>query len=124
MGFGARLREKRKQKGLTQEQLGQGLGTNGENCSKSVVYGWEKEQHYPRVDQLYLICEKLGCSADAIMFGRETAGAFSPEVAELASRIDLLNPETRVRVITMVEQALSLAVPSTETGNATRHRTM
>lgn len=124
-GFGGWLRAKREEKKLTQEQLGKGLATNGEDASKSVVYGWEKEQHYPRVDQLYLICEKLGCTADALMFGKETEGVFAPDVAQLAKRIDSLRGEVRDRVITLCEQALSLAAPNgrAELGNATQQRT-
>lgn len=59
----------RKLRGMTQTELGKGLGTDGADVGKQVVYGWEKDQHYPRVDQLILICEKLSCSADHLLFG-------------------------------------------------------
>jgi transcriptional regulator with XRE-family HTH domain len=72
MTFGARLTEARKRKQLTQDGLGKGLGTDGKDASKAVVYGWEKDQHFPRVDQLALICERLGCSADYLLFGELT----------------------------------------------------
>jgi transcriptional regulator with XRE-family HTH domain len=77
MTFGARLRAIRESKGLTQEALGRGLGTDGADASKSVVYGWEKDQHHPRVDQLMLICDKLGCTADYLLFGKEAAWPFA-----------------------------------------------
>lgn len=72
MSFGTRLRTLREQKGLTQEGLGKGLGTAGADAGKAVVYGWEKDQHHPRVDQLMLICKRLGCSADYLLFGTES----------------------------------------------------
>lgn len=71
MTFGLRLRLVREQKGLTQDGLGKGLGTDGKDVGKSVVYGWEKDQHMPRVDQLLLICQRLDCSADYLLFGKE-----------------------------------------------------
>lgn len=69
MSFGKRLAALRKRLGMTQAELGLELGTDGKHASKSVVYGWEKDQHYPRVDQLILICKKLHCSADHLLFG-------------------------------------------------------
>jgi transcriptional regulator with XRE-family HTH domain len=72
MSFGTRLRALREQKGLTQDGLGKGLGTAGADAGKAVVYGWEKDQHHPRVDQLMLICKRLGCSADYLLFGTES----------------------------------------------------
>jgi transcriptional regulator with XRE-family HTH domain len=91
MTFGMRLTAARKHAGLTQQELGRGLGTDGADASKSVVYGWEKDQHYPRVDQLVLICERLKCSADYLLFGRESQ--FTPEARELAKWFDKLTDE-------------------------------
>lgn len=87
-GFGQRLAAKRQAKGLTQADLGVGLGTDGENASKSVVWGWEKNQHYPRVDQLRLICDRLGCSADYLVNGIAQELPFSRELMERVSQMD------------------------------------
>jgi transcriptional regulator with XRE-family HTH domain len=108
MTFGARLSASRRAKGLTQEGLGKGLGTDGADASKSVVYGWEKDQHYPRVDQLVLICEKLGCGADYLLFGKVEA-QLSPEVGELAQRADALPHEPKSRLLMMWQHALTFA---------------
>lgn len=79
MSFGTRLSLARKNKGLTQADVGVGLATDGGDASKSVVYGWEKDQHYPRVDQLTLICKRLGCGADYLLFGVQSLGwPFAP----------------------------------------------
>jgi transcriptional regulator with XRE-family HTH domain len=65
--FGDRLRQCRRECGMTQAELGKGLGTDGADCGKQVVYGWEKNQHHPRVDQLILICKRLCVSADYLL---------------------------------------------------------
>lgn len=79
MSFGARLAQKRLEKGLTQAGLGVGLGT-GKDAGKGVVYGWEKDQHYPRVDQLILICNRLNCSADYLLYGIASSLPFSHDL--------------------------------------------
>lgn len=74
MEFGDRLRLLREQAGLSQDELGKGLGARRKGASpvdagKQVVLGWEKNRHFPKADQLAGICEKLGCSADYLLFG-------------------------------------------------------
>jgi transcriptional regulator with XRE-family HTH domain len=94
MTFGTRLAAARRDAGLTQQELGQGLGTDGANASKSVVYGWEKDQHAPRVDQLMMICERLSCSADYLLFGKQAN--LTPEALRIAGWVDkLTDPRDR-----------------------------
>lgn len=81
--FGGRLAQQRKLKKLTQDQLGQGIGTKGKNATKAVVVGWEKDRHFPRVDQLVLICKKLDTSADYLMFGKVEESKLRPELQEI-----------------------------------------
>jgi transcriptional regulator with XRE-family HTH domain len=90
MTFGERLRDARKAKNLTLEQLGVGLGTDGKDATKAVVWGWEKGQHFPRVDQLALICARLKCNAHFLLFGEGQAGAESlpADAMGLAERLD------------------------------------
>jgi transcriptional regulator with XRE-family HTH domain len=109
MSFGARLTDARKKKGLTQSQLGEGLGTDGADCSKAVVYGWEKDQHFPRVDQLALICRKLGTTADFLLFGQVSEGTLLPDVAEVASAVNSLPERQRNWVLMTAREAISLA---------------
>lgn len=96
MSFGSRLTKARKEKHLTQDGLGKGLGTDGKDASKAVVYGWEKDQHFPRVDQLVLICERLGVGADYLLFGKVESSQLRPEVQEIAEALSKLN-EDQVR---------------------------
>lgn len=86
MEFGDRLASRRKDMGLSQEALGEGLGTDGKAATKQTVVGWEKGRHFPKVDQLRLICERLNCSADWLVFG--ATAALSPLAIELAQELD------------------------------------
>jgi transcriptional regulator with XRE-family HTH domain len=114
MTFGARLTAARKTKGLTQAELGKGLGTDGKDVSKAVVYGWEKDQHHPRVDQLELICQKLGCSADYLLLGQEAAPGLSPESLAVARTVDTFEPKIRAHVLRMIAGVFELAQESSE----------
>lgn len=109
MTFGSQLKKAREAKKLTQEQLGKGLGTDGKDLSKSVVYGWEKDQHFPRVDQLALICSRLGCSADFLLFGAESVTQLSPESAQLAQEIDTFKGEVRKHIIRLCKETIRFA---------------
>lgn len=110
MSFGSRLTEARKRKGLTQEALGKGLGTDGKDASKAVVYGWEKDQHFPRVDQLAMICERLEASADQLLFGIQAPpSGLLPDVAELARAVNDLHETPRRFVIETARLAISHA---------------
>jgi transcriptional regulator with XRE-family HTH domain len=113
------MAERRKAKGLTQDQLGKGLGTDGKDVGKAVVWGWEKEQHHPRVDQLILICERLGVSSDWLLFGREAVNAMTPEFADLAAMADKLPPKQRAFVLDHFRAAVALAKDNAESlGNS------
>lgn len=92
MTFGTRLRQLREKAGLTQDDLGKGLATGGENAGKQVVLGWEKNRHFPKVDQLAAICKRHKWSADYLLFGT-TAGAAWPFSAELHAKVSKLEPD-------------------------------
>jgi transcriptional regulator with XRE-family HTH domain len=109
MSFGARLAETRRQKKLTQEQLGRGLGTDGKDVTKAVVSGWEQDQHSPRADQLRMICERLGCSADFLLLGVASSGSLSPELSQLAAAIEQLSPRWREWLLMNMREAVKLA---------------
>jgi transcriptional regulator with XRE-family HTH domain len=108
MSFGARLTAARKRKGLTQEQLGKGLGTDGKDAGKAVVYGWEKDQHMPRVDQLTLMCERLDESADHLLFGTPSRADFPPGLVELMNSVAALPAKQRELVLLQMKTSLQL----------------
>jgi transcriptional regulator with XRE-family HTH domain len=65
--FGARLAAKRRAAGMTQDQLGEGLGPDGSNVSKGAVSAWEVDRTQPSAVQITRLCEKLKCSADELL---------------------------------------------------------
>jgi transcriptional regulator with XRE-family HTH domain len=109
MSFGTRLRQLRLDKGITQGALGKGLGAHGKDVSKASLSDWEKGNHFPKVDQLVVICERLAASADYLLFGKEVATGLSPEVAALARQIEALHGQRRDQVMMICKGALSIA---------------
>lgn len=65
--FGARLAEARRAAGLTQAQLGEGLGGDGRDLQKATVSSWEVGASQPSAEQLRKLCERLGISADYLL---------------------------------------------------------
>jgi transcriptional regulator with XRE-family HTH domain len=108
MSFGDRLLQLRKAKGLTQTDLGRGLGLNGEDIGKQVVWGWEKNAHYPRLDQFSKLCERLGCTADFLLFGREVPIGVSTELLELSTIADALPPPERAKLFFLWKELASV----------------
>lgn len=100
MTFGSRLKQLRQAKGLTQTQLGLKLGAHNQDAGKQVVMGWEKDQHFPKVDQLVLICNRLDCSADFLLFGETRETGLSPEAIQVARTLDSFTGEDRRHVLT------------------------
>ena len=60
--FAERLKKIRREKGYTQEFLGQMLGYN-----KSAICDWETRGKEPKYDVLLSLCEILGVSADYLL---------------------------------------------------------
>ena len=103
MKFGDRLRELRESKKMSQAELGRGLGEDGKDSSKAVVSGWEKNRHFPKVDQLIKICSRLGCSADFLCFGVQ---ARWPLTLVEQARYDRLDEKQKGHVETRMLQAI------------------
>ena len=67
MTLGQRLQELRKQKGLSQEGLGEKLGV-----SRQAVSRWEMDGAVPEVDKLVAMAKLFGVSLDQLLTGEET----------------------------------------------------
>lgn len=91
-GFGERLREARKAARLTGAELGKGAGESGRDASKASVSDWESERHYPKADQLRVICLKLNISADHLVFGDIRSEL---KMIQAEATIEMLSPEQR-----------------------------
>ena len=61
--IGARIKEYRLQKGMTQQDIADALGES----SGRVIYNWEKGIGRPDCDKLARLCNLLGVSADELI---------------------------------------------------------
>ena len=68
--FQLRLRELRKEKGLTQDVLAEQLGTKGDS-----IYSWEKGRSEPSIATLCNICRIFEVSADYLLGLEDETGA-------------------------------------------------
>lgn len=112
-GFGMRLRQARQSAKLSGTELGRGAGDKpGKDASKQSVADWESERHYPKADQLRLICLKLNISADYLIFGDIKKDA---ALMKAASVVQELTEDQRKALLAMM---LGPAVPD---GHVEKH---
>lgn len=69
MGFGENLRQIRRERRLSQEELAERL-----KVSRQAVSKWEQGSGYPEVEKLLLLSEVLSVSLDRLMGGNTGAG--------------------------------------------------
>lgn len=101
-GFGERLRNARKAKGLSQTDLGKGLGADDSDVSKQSVAGWEAGRHYPKADQLRTICSRLQITADSLLFGDITTPSAKVQHAADALKDLQLSEEERLQLFAVM----------------------
>lgn len=75
--MGAFLRELRKEKGLTQEQLGEKIHVTGKTVSR-----WETGTYMPPVEMLLALSELYGVSMNEIVSGRRLSPSEQAQKAE------------------------------------------
>ena len=68
MGFSDNLRNLRREKNLSQEQLAELL-----NVSRQSVSKWEQDNSYPETEKLIQLAQKLDISLDALLLDRQPA---------------------------------------------------
>ncbi len=111
--LGQRIQERRKQQGLTQEQLGNDLFVSPQAVSK-----WENGESLPDIGTLPALCKALGTSADALLgidseLGIETLGG------KLGQRIgDLRDKEERYAALMT---ALGFLIPPYDMRNGDKN---
>ena len=66
--IGSRIAQKRKDLGLTQEELAQQLGVSSQAVSK-----WENDISCPDISLFPALAKALGCTTDALLSGKEDA---------------------------------------------------
>jgi transcriptional regulator with XRE-family HTH domain len=98
-GFGERLKAARTARGISGAELGKGAGENGRDATRQSVSDWEHDRHYPKADQLRIICLKLNVSADHLIFGDLRQ---SVAVAKAASAVQELTDEQRRQLLALM----------------------
>ena len=63
MPFGEKLRQRRDELGLTQEEMGANISSE---LSRQAVSKWERDEAYPEVEKLLVIATELDISLDAL----------------------------------------------------------
>ena len=101
--LGERIAAARAEAGLTQQQLADKLGV-----SQRVVTYWEREAAGLRADQLALLAESLGVSADFFL-GRDQKKRGGPvgKAKALFERVSALPRDRQQRILATVEDMLA-----------------
>lgn len=81
MSFGKRLRQIRKEKGMSQEEFATILGT-----SKQILSRYELEQRSPRIDQVRRYAEKLQVSVDYLLGDNEAEAVYFDMCADFEGK--------------------------------------
>ena len=90
MSFAERLKQIRKEKGLSQEDLAELL-----DVSRQAVSKWEQGAGYPEVEKLLVLSNRLNISLDSLM-AAEIAGESSGGRSEVTGTILITSPHENV----------------------------
>lgn len=104
--IGKRIKERREQLGMTQEQLAEKLG-----LATNYISTIERGASFPRCEKLILLLNGLETSADAI-FCDVLDHSTSSRASALSEKIESLTPDAQKRILDMVELMIRQ-----ETGN-------
>ena len=104
--IGKRIKERREQLGMTQEQLAEKLG-----LATNYISTIERGASFPRCEKLILLLNGLETSADAI-FCDVLDHSTSSRASALSEKIETLTPDAQKRILDMVELMIRQ-----ETGN-------
>jgi transcriptional regulator with XRE-family HTH domain len=100
-GFGARLAELRKSRGLTQTQLGEAVGS-----SKRVIAYYETDGGQPPGPMLPNLADALGVSIDELLGTKPIKKKESPKTARLINRlrkVEQLSPTDQRAVLKYID---------------------
>ncbi len=103
--FAMRLEELRKDRQLTQEQLGNKLG-----LSRTAVAYYEASAKNPRLDTIYKICEFFGVPPEDLITERPAGNGKPGPASRLEQQVERIKllPVTKQRmIVNMIEAALN-----------------
>jgi transcriptional regulator with XRE-family HTH domain len=98
MTFGQRIIEVRKQRGITQQQLGQAVGVD-----KRVISKYEKDQTIPSVTTAFAIAQSLDVSLDYLTGSDKALFIDDNEVIHLLKNYNSLEGEVKATVKNMLK---------------------
>ena len=90
MSFSEKLKQIRKEQGLSQEELAELL-----NVSRQAVSKWEQGQGYPEVEKLLLISRRLNISLDALL-SDECSGGSEERGSGITGSVVITSPNENV----------------------------
>ncbi len=90
MSFAETLKQIRKERGLTQEELAEIM-----DVSRQAVSKWEMSEGYPEVEKLLLLSNKLNISLDSLM-GSEIAKVGAADSSKVTGSIVITSPNENV----------------------------
>lgn len=106
-GFGERLREARRQKRFTLEQLAELVGS-----SKAYIWQLEnKDEASPSAELLFKLCDALGVLPGQLLQGSAQPGDAQIEQDILFRRFKALEPRDREVILGLMEQMNARANP-------------
>lgn len=106
MPLGDRIAEKRKEKGLSQEALGEALGV-----SRQSVYKWESGAALPEIEKLITMSRLFGVTIGWLLGVEEAPPGSSPETAAPADGGELTEQQLRM-VEEIVDRYIAARQPS------------
>ncbi|WP_163836838.1 helix-turn-helix domain-containing protein [Spartinivicinus ruber] len=86
--LGGRILKKRKELKITQKELAEYIG-----ISHGAVSRWEKNETTPKGKNLDLLSEKLECSIEWILYGKNKVGSSNSSASKAYKKIPLLDSE-------------------------------
>ena len=94
MSFADRLKEARRSRGLSQEELAEQL-----SVSRQAVGKWEQRQSYPEVEKLLALCSVLNTSPDALMQEELPPECSRPSASPTPSESILILAENGINLV-------------------------
>ncbi len=98
--FAARMKELRKQRGWTQKELANKIGTNYQLVNK-----YESALHTPPLDKLVLLAEALGTSIDFLVTGDPTQNVplHNTQLLERFKALEGFNSQDQETVVRLID---------------------
>lgn len=98
MTFGHRMKEARKEQGMTQDELGTAVGT-----TKGVIGKYERDEISPTLDVAIKIANALGRSLDYLGRGITTQAGPSPQIQQRINILEKLPTQDKNHILAVID---------------------